>query len=168
MAQRDLTPLERGVKARRPDYTKSFEAAIGAALDAMPSGAKKAFAARMGRSPQWVSRLVDPFDHIRLGASEVAKALHALGEVGPLESELRGVRIAGVEYELTPRSKAKRSVAVQLDSLRLTQSVGAYLEHLADGLEDGRLSDTERAGLRGLLRDHRARVDELIAALGDE
>lgn len=70
MAKRDLTPAERAVKARRVDYTKSFEAAVGAVLDSMPMGARKAFAARMGRSPQWVSRLTQRRDVLGLGGSD--------------------------------------------------------------------------------------------------
>lgn len=168
MAKADLNVTVRVVKQQRGAYTKSVEAAIGAVLDTLPAGARKAFAARMGRSPQWVSRLVDPFDHIRLGASDLIKALQALGETTPLDLELDGVRIGGYEREVRIKAKAKQARDVQTESMRLTRGVSDYLDGLADALGDGRLSPAERHTLRELLEEHRMRVDELQAALEDE
>lgn len=153
------------VKGTRAPYIKTLECAIGAALDALPGGVKTAFAARLGRSPTWVTRLIDPHDHIRLPVSDLAKALSALGSVEPLRVLLDDVRIGGLVYEPTPKARRVRSADIERDSMRLTAQVGAFMGELADALSDETLDRREKAMLATTLRAHRESVDSMLAAL---
>ena len=168
MSNRNPSEGRRVVKALPAVYTKTVEVAIGVVLEGLPAGAKKLFAIRMGKSQTWVTRLIDPNDHIRLASSDIGKALNALGTPDPLNAELEGVKIGGAEHRVMPKPRRVKGGDIERASLRLQGSLGGYTSELVEALVDGQLSQAERASLRRVLGEHQRAVTDILLSLEGE
>jgi len=125
---------------------KLFEAALLRQLG-RDGCAQKAFALHMGKSEAWVSRLKDAGDPTHIRASDVVRALQAVGSVEPLNELLRGERIGGRRHRVAPEPDVVPPEDLRLDAMELVGGIGIYIAALGRALADGDLGRGELAEL---------------------
>lgn len=168
-SQRRTSVVSASVKSRAAHFTecppKPFEAAVGRILDGLDMGANQAFAAGLGKSPAWVSRVKDPHDPTHIRASEVAHVCQLLGTTEPLDLLFDGRRIGGFERRMGPVPDIAPAEDLRLDAMEAAGSLGTYLAHLGRALVDGHLDGPELADLESLLVDLQEQIGGQLAAI---